>query len=500
MEFIFDVEWIAGITEIYLLFVINILVIYSVVYATSASYQYPILLKNITWLSILALVFALSLNLFNPLTGCIIFNNLLIIDSFGIIIKSIILLATVCILISSINYNKAENQNSIEYLILVILSCTGMIILISSYDLIILYLAIEFQSFCLYIMAALKRTSEFSTEAGLKYFILGAFSSGLILFGCSLIYGFTGTTNFQQLFQIFSVSIFLESSVTFLYCENAIIAGIIFILVGLLFKLSAVPFHIWAPDVYEGSPTSITAFFAFVPKISILALFVRFLCYVSYVFFLPWQQIIVISSVGSMLVGTLGAIYQIKIKRLLAYSAIGHVGYMLVGLSCGSIQGISATFFYVSVYMLMTLSIFIILLSFINSKNANKLKFLNDLSGIAHSNKLLAISFSVLLFSMSGVPPLVGFFSKMFIFVSAINSGMFFLAIFGILTNVIACFYYIRLIKIMCFEIPDISLSYKIDREKSIILGILTIFLSTFFLWPSSLIISLHNAVILLCL
>jgi len=266
MEFIFDIEWIAGITEIYLLSVINILVVYSVVYSTSASYQYPILLKNITWLSILALVFALSLTLSNPLTGCIIFNNLLIIDSFGIIIKSIILLATICILVSSINYNRAENQNFIEYLILVILSCTGMIILVSSYDLIILYLAIEFQSFCLYVMASLKRTSEFSTEAGLKYFILGAFSSGLILFGCSLIYGFTGTTNFQQLFQIFSVSVFLEPSITFFYCENAIVAGIIFILVGLLFKLSAVPFHIWAPDVYEGSPTSITAFFCICTK------------------------------------------------------------------------------------------------------------------------------------------------------------------------------------------------------------------------------------------
>jgi proton-translocating NADH-quinone oxidoreductase chain N len=494
MEFIFDVDWIAGITEIYLLFAINILVIYSVVYANSPSYKYPVLLKNIIWLSVLVLLLALILNMVNPLVGSLIFNSLLIVDSFGSIIKSIIILSTICVLVASINCSKSENLNCVEYPLLIVLSCTGMIILISSYDLIILYLAIEFQSFCLYILASLKRTSEFSTEAGLKYFILGAFSSGLILFGCSLIYGFTGTTNFQQLFQIFSV--FSESSAIFVYYDNASLAGIIFILIGLLFKLSAVPFHIWAPDVYEGSPTAMTAFFAVVPKISILALFVRFLCYVSYVFFLPWQFLLVVSSIGSMLVGTFGAIYQIKIKRLLAYSAIGHVGYMLIGLSCGSIQGISATFFYVSVYMLMTLGLFIILLSF-----KNKLKFINNLSGIAYSNPVLAISLIALLFSMSGVPPLAGFFSKMFIFVSAINAGMYSLAICGVLTSVIACFYYIRVIKIMCFEeIPSIFLTHKISKEKSLILGFLFIFLITFFFWPSSLIISLHNSVVLLCL
>jgi proton-translocating NADH-quinone oxidoreductase chain N len=497
MEFIFDIDWIAGSTEIFLLLVINILVIYSVVYTTSPSYNYPILLKNITWLSILVLTLALTLNLANPLTGSLIFNNLIIVDSFGNIIKGIVLLATVCILLAILNYNKLENLNSVEYLLLMVLACIGMILLISSYDLIVVYLAVEFQSFCLYIMASLKRNSEFSTEGGLKYFILGAFSSGLLLFGCSLVYGFTGTTNFQQLFQIFSV---FSGASSFLQYENAILAGVTFILIGLLFKLSAFPFHIWAPDVYEGAPTSITAFFAIVPKISILALLVRFLCYVSYGFFLPWQQILVMSSFGSMLIGTFGALFQKKIKRLLAYSGIGHVGYMLIGLSSGSVDGISSTFFYASVYMIMTAGTFIILLSLRGFRNFYKLKFLNDLSGLAYSNPLLAITFSIILFSMSGVPPLAGFFSKMFIFISAINAGMYPLAICGVLTSVVASFYYIRVIKIMCFELQNFCfLTYDIGREKSLLLGSTFFFLLTFFFWPSSLMLSLHNAVFFFC-
>jgi proton-translocating NADH-quinone oxidoreductase chain N len=497
MDFTLDFDWIACVSEIYILVVINILVIYSVIYASSPSHHYPILLKNLTWLSVLILIISLLLNSSNPLIGCLIFNNLLIIDSFGIVIKSIVLLATICVLLVVLTYNKTESLNSVEYLLLMVLSCTGMLLLISSYDLIVVYLAVEFQSFCLYILATLKRTSEFSTEAGLKYFILGAFSSGLVLFGCSLIYGFTGTTNFQQLFKIFSV--FSELS-TSLYHENVILTGILFILVGLLFKLSAVPFHMWAPDVYEGSPTSITTFFAVVPKVSILVIFARFILYVSYIFLLPWQQILVISSISSMVIGTFGAIFQTKIKRLLAYSAIGHVGYMLIGLSCSSIDGITATFFYVIIYLIMTLGTFVVLLSVRSYRYLNKFKFLNDLLGLAYSNTLLSVSFSILLFSMSGVPPLAGFFSKMFIFVSAVNLGMFSLAIFGVLMSVSASFYYVRIIKIMCFEAPNNSfLVCEIDREKSLLLGISFIFLCTFFFWPSSFIVSLHNAVFLLC-
>jgi proton-translocating NADH-quinone oxidoreductase chain N len=496
MEFIFDIDWIAGSTEIYLLLVINVLVIYSVVYTTSPSYNYPVLLKNITWLSVLVLILALAINMLNPLTGSLIFNNLLIIDSFGNIIKTIVLVSTICGLLSVLNFNKLENLNLVEYLLLMVLACTGMILLISSYDLIVVYLAIEFQSFCLYIMAALKRTSEFSTEGGLKYFILGAFSSGLLLFGCSLVYGFTGTTNFQQLFQISSVF----SEACFLQYEDAILAGMLFILVGLLFKLSAFPFHLWAPDVYEGAPTSITAFFAIVPKISILVVLVRFFCYLSYGFFLPCQQILIISSFGSMLIGTFGALFQKKVKRLLAYSAIGHVGYMLIGISSGSIEGISSTFFYAIVYIIMVIGTFIILLSLRNFKHFNKINFLNDLSGFAYSSPLLAVAFSVTLFSMSGVPPLAGFFSKMFIFVSAINAGMYSLATCGVLTSVVASFYYIRVIKIMCFELQKaIFLTYEIDREKSLLLGISLFFMLTFFFWPSFLMVSLHNAIFFIC-
>ena len=498
MEFLFDIDWVAAVTEMYLLFVINILILYGVVYTTTPSYHYPILLRNVTWLSSLVLFLALTLNILNPITGALVFNNLLVIDSFGNTIKSVVILSTLCILLSAVRYNKLENLDSVEYVLLMVLACIGMVLLISSYDLISVYLAIEFQSFCLYIMASLKRTSEFSTEGGLKYFILGAFSSGLLLFGCSLIYGFTGTTNFQQLFLIFSI--FSYSPSQFLDYENATLAGIAFVLVGLLFKLSAVPFHIWAPDVYEGSPTSVTAFFALVPKISILALFVRFFCYVSYGFFIPWQQILLFSSFGLILIGTFGALFQNKIKRLLAYSAIGHIGYILIGLCSGSIEGVCSVFFYVTVYMVMTSGIFIILLSVRGLKNFHKLKFLNDLSGLAHVNPLMAVSLSVILFSMAGVPPLAGFFSKMFIFVSAVNSSMYALAILGVLTSVVSSFYYIRLIKIMCFETRRHSfLVYELDREKSLILGMLFIFLCTFFFWPNPIILILHNAVFYLC-
>ena len=252
MDFNFNIDWIAALPEIYIFIIINFLIVYAVIYSTSPHLGYPILIRNVTWLGVQILVFALLLNLLNPITGVVAFNNLLIFDSFSILIKSILLLSTIVTLILALDYSKFENLNCFEYVILMILAVTGMMLVVSSYDLISMYLAIELQSFCMYIIASLKRESEFSTEAGLKYFILGAFSSGLLLFGCSLLYGFTGTTNYQQLFQIFStIDKTIDTEVS-----NAIILGVLFILVGMLFKLSAAPF-LWAPDVYEGAPTSV---------------------------------------------------------------------------------------------------------------------------------------------------------------------------------------------------------------------------------------------------
>jgi len=308
MEFNFNIDWIAAIPEIFIIVIINFFIVYAVIYSTSPNLGYPIIIRNVTWLGVQILVFALLLNLSNPMTGVIAFNNLLIFDNFSVLVKSVILISTIVTLILALDYSKYENLNCFEYVILMILAVTGMMLVVSSYDLIAMYLAIELQSFCMYIIASLKRESEFSTEAGLKYFILGAFSSGLLLFGCSLLYGFTGTTNYQQLFQIFST---IDKTVD-IEVSNAIVLGVLFILIGMLFKLSAAPFHLWAPDVYEGAPTSITAFFAIVPKIAILSLVVRLFSYVFYGLLLPWQEVLILCSLLSMIIGTLGALWQKK--------------------------------------------------------------------------------------------------------------------------------------------------------------------------------------------
>lgn len=497
MEFNFDIDWVAALPEIYILTVINFLIVYSVIYSTSPKLGYPILFRNVSWLGVQILSFALVLNVFNPVKGIIAFNNLLIFDNFSIFVKSIILISTIVTLILSLDYSKFENLNCFEYVILILLAVSGMMLIVSSYDLIALYLSIELQSFCLYVVASLKRESEFSIEAGLKYFVLGAFSSGLLLFGCSLIYGFTGTTNYQQLFQIFSTIEKINNIET----SNAIILGILCVLIGMLFKLSAAPFHLWAPDVYEGAPTSITAFFAIVPKIAILSLMIRLFSYVFYGVLLPWQEILILCSILSMIIGTLGAVWQKKIKRLLAYSGIGHVGYMLIGISTGSIEGVYSTFFYSVIYIIMTIATFTILLSIRRRGSLSKLKYLNDLSGLFISNPQLAFSLSIVMFSMCGIPPLAGFFSKIFIFISAINMGMYFLAIIGVMTSVIASFYYIRLIKLMFFDsVVRTNNLNSISKENSLFLSFCIIFLSTFFLWPTPLALILHNSVIFVCI
>ena len=497
MDFNFNIDWIAALPEIYIFIIINFLIVYAVIYSTSPHLGYPILIRNVTWLGVQILVFALLLNLLNPITGVVAFNNLLIFDSFSILIKSILLLSTIVTLVLALDYSKFENLNCFEYVILMILAVTGMMLVVSSYDLISMYLAIELQSFCMYIIASLKRESEFSTEAGLKYFILGAFSSGLLLFGCSLLYGFTGTTNYQQLFQIFST---IDKTID-IEVSNAIILGVLFILVGMLFKLSAAPFHLWAPDVYEGAPTSVTAFFAIVPKIAILSLVVRLFSYVFYGLLLPWQEVLILCSIISMIIGTLGALWQTKIKRLLAYSGIGHIGYMLIGISTGSIEGIYSTFFYVIIYIIMTVATFSILLSIRKQGNLSKIKYINDLSGLFISNPQLALSFSLIMFSMCGIPPLAGFFSKMFIFISAINMEMYFLAIIGVMTSVVASFYYIRIIKLMFFDsVTRINNLNTISKENSLFLSFCCIFLMSFFLWPTPIALTLHNSVMYLCI
>nr|YP_009476714.1 NADH dehydrogenase subunit 2 [Proteomonas sulcata]AVM81207.1 NADH dehydrogenase subunit 2 [Proteomonas sulcata] len=496
MEFTFDIDWIAAISEIYLIFIINILIVYAVIYSTSPHLHYPVIVKNVTWLSIQTLFFMLILTTSNILQEAVIFNNLLIIDNFTTLIKTIVLVSTIIVLLIITQYNKIENFNYFEYVILILLACSGILLLISSYDLISLYLALELQSFCLYILACLKRTSEFSTEAGLKYFILGAFSSGFLLFGCSLVYGFTGTTNFEQLFHIFTG--IKENS---LFYSIIIIVGFVFVTIGILFKLAVAPFHLWVPDVYEGAPTSVVAFFAIVPKIALVSLLVRLLFYVFYNLYFPWEEVLILCSIFSILIGTFGALIQKKVKRLIAYSSIAHSGYILIGISCGSLEGIYAAFFYSIIYIIMTILSFTILLSVRTKNHLNKIKYLNDLAGLYLANLPISLVFAIVFFSMCGIPPLAGFFSKLFIFFAALNMSLYSLTIFAALMSAVACFYYLRIIKIIFFDKPGTNIILlDIDKEKSLILSICSILLIIFFFWPAPLILFIHNGILCLCI
>ncbi len=402
------------------------------------------------------------------------FNGSVIIDYLSSFMKIITLASAFLVLVISSNYLKSLKIFKIEYPILILSSVLGMLIMISSNDLIIFYMGLELQSLALYVLATFNRDQIKSSEAGLKYFVLSALSSGLLLYGCSLIYGFTGSTNFDV------IANQLNSS------EYALTFGIVFILVGLAFKITAVPFHMWAPDVYEGSPTSVTLFFTMVPKIAALTVFIRFL-YVPFLYLIDqWQMILVFLSIASMIFGAVAAIGQTNLKRLVAYSSIGHVGYALAGLATGSNEGIQSSVIYITIYIIMNLGLFSCLLMM--KRNNVYYEKIDDLSGLSKNHPLLSLSLLVILFSLAGIPPLAGFFAKFYIFKSVLEQSMFFLAIVGLLSTVIAAFYYLRLIKIMYFD----KEKEKYDTDHSLWLKfslmISTILILIYFIFPSQLI------------
>jgi NADH-quinone oxidoreductase subunit N len=349
-----------------------------------------------------------------------------------------------------------------------------MMVMISSNDLMVFYMGLELQSLALYVLATFNRDQLKSSEAGLKYFVLSALSSGLLLYGCSLIYGFSGSTNFNI------ISNQLNSN------EYVLTFGIVFILVGLAFKISAVPFHMWAPDVYQGSPTTVTLFFTMVPKIAALTVFIRFL-YVPFLNLIDqWQMIIVFLSIASMLFGAIAAIGQTNIKRLIAYSSIGHIGYTLAGLATGSNEGIQSSIVYISIYIIMNLALFSCLLML--KRNNEYYEEIEDLSGLSKNHPLLSLSLLIILFSLAGIPPLAGFFAKFYIFKAVIEQSMYFLAIVGLLSTVIAAFYYLRVIKIIYFD----KEKEKYDQDHNIwlkfSLTFSTILILLYFVFPSQLI------------
>lgn len=490
---LFENDFLALFPELFLIGSTFFLLLYGVLLSTSKAYNYPSLVQNVGWLSLLSISFTLCLVTHNPICQSLLFFNTLIIDDFTYFFKIILLGSTFSAIVISFEYLKQERLTAFEYIILILFSTVSMLFMISSYDFISMYLTVELQSLCFYVLAASKRNSEFSTEAGLKYFLLGAFSSGLLLFGCSMIYGFTGITNFGELAKIFTGISEVSTN------SSGVIIGIIFIAVGFLFKLTAAPFHMWAPDVYEGSPTAITAFFSIAPKIALFAVFIRLFNFSFYDLMLPWQKMIILCSLASMCVGALAALSQYKIKRLLAYSSIGHIGYLLIGLSCASVEGIEALFIYLIIYIIMTINVFALLLSLTSSEpkhfdSISRIKYLSDLGMLSKTNPVLAFTLTCTMFSMAGIPPLAGFCSKFYIFFAALGSSLYFLAIIGVLTSVVSCFYYIRLIKIMYFEKPSSWLVFQpMDRAKSIVLGITLFFMIFFFLYPSPIFLIAHK-------
>jgi proton-translocating NADH-quinone oxidoreductase chain N len=502
---LFDNDFGALFPEFFLVSSAIFLLVYGVIYSTSKTQNYPVLLNNISWLSMLALIYTLLLIINNPLKNASLLYNTLIIDDFTKFLKILVLASSFFSIYISIDYIKQESLNAFEYILLILLSTCSMFFLISTADFISLYLAVELQGLCFYVLAALKRNSEFSTEAGLKYFLLGAFSSGLLLFGCSLLYGFTGVTNFSELGKIFTGGTLdiLASTSSLPACE----LGMVFLLVGFLFKTTAAPFHMWSPDVYEGAPTGVTAFFMITPKAALFAVFLRLFYVGFYDFLVPWQKIFLISSIISLIVGTLSALSQTKIKRLLAFSSIGHVGYLLAGFACGTIEGVQALLIYLFVYILMNINIFAIILCSMRReytygrKSVPRIKYITDLAFLAKTNPLLALTLTITMFSMAGIPPLAGFYSKAFLFFALMSSTLYVVAVIGVLASVLSCFYYIRLVKIMYFEAPQTWCSFsQVPRENALTLGISLFFIVLLMAYPSPLHLLTHKVALSLCL
>jgi len=402
------------------------------------------------------------------------FNGSYKIDQLSTFMKIVTIISGIFVLICSFKYIKLVKIFDIEYPVLILSSILGMLVMISSYDLIVFYVGLELQTLSLYVLAAFNKNQTNSSEAGLKYFVLSALSSGLLLYGCSLIYGFTGSTNFF----LISENIFST--------DYGNVFGIVFILVGLSFKISVVPFHMWAPDVYEGSPTSVTLFFAVVPKIAALTVFIRFL-YVPFLgLFEQWQAIIIFLSLASMIFGAISAIGQKNLKRLIAFSSIGHMGYALAGLSVGTNSGIQSSIIYICIYLVMNMGFFCCLFT-MKRKNVF-FDNLEDLSGLSKNHPVISLCLLILLFSLAGIPPTAGFFAKFYIFMTVIEESMYFLAIVGLLSTVISAFYYLKIIKIIYFDEPKKQYDKDLNIGLKTTLALSTLLILLYFIYPNSLI------------
>jgi NADH-quinone oxidoreductase subunit N len=370
------------------------------------------------------------------------FGGSFIVDNFGRVMKALALFGSAVAIVLSTNFMRRERMARFEYPVLVLLATTGMMMMISANSLIALYVGFELMSLALYVVAAMDRDNARSSEAGLKYFVLGALSSGMLLYGSSLVYGFVGSTEFT------TIGAALKAGNTGI----GLIFGLVFVISGLAFKVSAVPFHMWTPDVYEGSPTPVTAFFSAAPKVAAMALFIRVMVQPFAGIIQDWQQIIVFISIASMVLGSFAAIGQTNIKRLLAYSSIGHMGFALMGLAAGTPEGIRGVVAYIIIYLVSTLGAFACVIAM--KRKDSQVETIADLAGLARTDKALAFVFAMLMFSLAGIPPLAGFFAKYFVFLPAVQAGLWGLAVIGVLASVVGAYYYLRIVKIMYFDEP----------------------------------------------
>ncbi len=529
--FIFDNDLKAALPELFLVMSCLFLLLYGVIWSTSVERRYPLLLRNVNWLSLLVLGLTIVIAANNPISNGVFFYHTFLVSHVTTFFKAVVLLGALSSLLISLDHLERESLNGFEFPLLLLLSTSSMLFLISAADFISMYLAIELQSLCFYVLAAFKRDSEFSTEAGLKYFLLGVFSSGLLLFGCSLVYGFTGAVEFSELSKIFAslatpvsasaeavdaaVSLHdIDSSASFYDVTTSTSSwrgcelGMIFLIIGFLFKLTAAPFHMWAPDVYEGAPTAVTAFFSIVPKPALMVVFLRLLYQSFYDFLAEWQTFLIFCSVASMAVGSLAGLAQHRIKRLLAFSSIGHVGYMLIAFCCGTTEGLQGLVVYIIIYVAVTINIFGVIMSPLRRtaqpsqphQGVDRIKYTTDLAMLANSNPLLAATLTVAVLSLAGIPPLAGFYGKAFLFWAALNSSQYLLALVGITASAISCFYYLRVVKIMYFEAPKSWLTFsRVSKESSIILAITTLFIITLMGYPFPLYVASQKVALALC-
>ena len=478
-------NWIPAAPELFIALMAMSLMMFGVFQKQSSAADEIKTSRLVSHMSIAVLVLTLFITVAFAGDKVAVFNNLFVTDAFSVFTKVLVLFASALAILMAHGYLERHKMARFEYPILILFATLGMMIMISANNLMSLYLGLELQSLSLYVIASFQRDDTRSVEAGLKYFVLGALASGMLLYGCSLIYGFTGSTDFVQIAAIIEHGSKFDLNI-------GIIFGVVFILAGLAFKISAVPFHMWTPDVYEGSPTPVTAFFAVAPKIAALTLFMRVMFGPFGGLVVEWQQIVIFISIASMLLGAFAALNQNNIKRLMAYSSIGHVGYALIGIATGSEAGIQGVLIYLVIYLAMNLGIFACIVSM--RRGDQMVEGIHDLAGLGKTHKPLALALVIFMFSMAGIPPLAGFIGKLYIFLPAIDAGLYTLAVIGVLSSVINAVYYLRIVKIMYFD--DVNETLDRPSEKSIgwILALSSIFVVGLTFYPTPIMINAAKA------